>query len=405
MSALLLRLSRLVLCLSSLLVPARLADAQFPPSSLPAARPRQANPPEEPSARLPDLVSPSLAIVRAGGGGKITAQGVGLVAREDGLILVPYRVVKDAAQVQVTLKDGETYDRAELLGVDERRGVAALRVPVKGLRAIKVRAVTGEQIGERFFALTTPSGSDWTFSDGLLWVFSDARLSGVRPADAVPGAGRGFKLLEFTALSSPGVSGGLLVDEDGRGVGMIVGGLGGGGYSSVQTLSFAVPLAAVVGLTEHQPRQTFSSGLTLGTAGQEKTAERRVGETEQAGQGKRAEEARLIYVEIRTSLCKPVMLHNALLKYAPQLDEWRLKITDDARRAGITVTVEHIPMTFFYTFSIRDRRAGTILGAGRVTAWDCNFAAPELAKGIVRRLGAVHKPPEPQRAEPPQQGL
>jgi hypothetical protein len=377
------------------------AESVTPPllDSAPAARPRQASHSEEPSVRLPDLVSPSLVIVRAGVGGKVTAQGTGVVAREDGLILVPHHVVRDAAQVQVTLKDGETYDRAELLGVDERRGVAALRVPVKGLRAIKVRAVTDEQIGGRFFALTTPAGSDWTFSDGLLWVFSDARLSGIRLADDVPGAGRGFKLLQFAASTPTGASGGLLVDEEGHGVGLIAGGYGGQGQS------FAVPLAAVVGLTEHQPRQTFASGLTLGAAGRDRIAEPRGGDVAQAGRGGPADKARLIYVEIRTSLCKPVMLHNALLKYAPQLDEWRLKVVDELRLADLVVTVEHLPMTFYYTFSIRDVRAGTILGAGRVTAWDCHVAAPELAKGIVRRLGALHKPPELQRAEPPKQGL
>jgi hypothetical protein len=209
----------------------------------------------------------------------------------------------------------------------------------------------------------------------------------------VPGAGRGFKLLQFTAPSSPGSSGGALVDGEGRGIGLIVGGLSPG-----QSLNFAVPLAAVVGLIEHQPRQTFANGLALGDKPQEaEKIEERSGKAvavAAATRNERIREARLVYVRTKTSLCKPVMLQNELLKHAAQLDEWEIKIVEGEHLADIVIEVDYMPMTFFYTFSIRDKRAGIVLGANRVTAWDCNLAAPLLAKGIVRQLGAVHKPPE-----------
>ncbi len=56
-------------------------------------------------------------------------------------------------------------------------------------------------------------------------------------------------------------------------------------------------------------------------------------------------------------------------------------------------------LTFYYTYSIRDRRAGVILGAGRVTAWDCNLAAPGLAKKIVENLRAANEPPKLKKQE------
>ncbi|HWQ33079.1 MAG TPA: serine protease [Blastocatellia bacterium] len=352
-------------------------------------------PPEALSVRVAKLVAPSVVIIKTGTGGAITAQGTGVIVREDGMILTAYHVIKNAAQVQVVLKDGETYDRVELLGVDERRDVAAIRIDVPNLRAIKIRAVTDEQIGEKVFALANPLGMNWTFSDGL--------LSGVRLADDVPGAGRGFRLLQFTAPASAGSSGGVLVDSEGRGIGLIVGGLNGG-----QNLNFAVPLAAVAGLIDHRPSKLLGGGLALGQKPPEKEKiEDRTGKAvavAEANRTERIKEARLIFVQSRTALCKPVMLQNELLKAAAQLDEWQIKIVEDVMLADIVIEVDYMPLTFFYTYSIHDKRAGLVLGAGRVTAWDCNLAAPGLAKGIIKHLRAVHAPPElkkpAQKAQP-----
>lgn len=348
--------------------------AQTPPAA-PASQP------ETPAVRVARTVTPSVVLIKAGADGNTTAQGTGVIVREDGVILTAYHLVKDAVQVQVVTKDGETFDRVQLLGVDERRDVAAIRVAVQSLRAVRIRAVTDEQIGERVFALSNPLGMNWTLSDGL--------LSGVRLADDVPGAGSGFKLLQFTAPSSPGSSGGVLVDSEGNGIGLITGGISRG-----QNLNFAVPLSAVSGLTQQAPRQLFASGLPLGNKAAEAKIEDRSGKAAAVAnvtRNERLRDVRLLYVYSRTDLCRPVMLHNELIKHAEKLDEWEVKIVEEERLADIIVTVDNMPMTFFYTFSIRDVRAGIILGAGRVTAWDCNLAAPELATAVVKQIGRVHE--------------
>lgn len=61
-------------------------------------------------------------------------------------------------QIQVMMKDGETYDRVGVLGVDERRDVTALHIPLKNAPTLLTRAITDEQIGERVFTLSNPQG-------------------------------------------------------------------------------------------------------------------------------------------------------------------------------------------------------------------------------------------------------
>lgn len=365
---------------------ALVAEAQTQPSTKPSEDPQTF----AASMKVVKLVSPSVVLIKAGSDGSVSAQGTGIVVREDGVLLTAYHVIKDAKQIQVAMKDGETYDRIELLGVDERRDVAAIRIQVKGMQAVTIRSVTDEQIGERVFAVSNPMGMNWTFSDGL--------LSGVRLADDVPGAGKGFKLLQFTAPVSPGSSGGVLVDSEGRGLGLIVGGLNG------QNLNFAVPLSAVAGLGDQPSRQILTGGLALSTEKKEPTkiadrTGRAVGVAE-ASRTERIREARLLYIVRKTSLCKPVMLQNSLMKYAAQLDEWNVKLVDNERLADIVVEIDNMTLTFYYTFSIRDTRAGVVLGAGRVTAWDCNQAAPGLAKHIVNFLRTANEPPKLKKQEP-----
>jgi len=365
---------------------AGIAYAQTPP-------PVKPNEPPAPtfvaSIKVVKLVSPSVVLIKAGSEGNVSAQGTGIVIREDGVILTAYHVIKDAKQIQVATKDGETYDRVEVLGVDERRDVVAIRVQVKSMQSIAVRSISDEQIGERVFAVSNPLGMNWTFSDGL--------LSGVRLADDVPGAGKGYKLLQFTAPVSPGSSGGVLVDGEGRGIGLIVGGLNG------QNLNFAVPLSVVVGLADQPGKQLLTGGLSLSQGKKEpEKIEDRTGKASAAVNSTRVErvrEARLIYIVRKTSLCKPVMLQNALMKHSAQLDEWNVKLVDEERLADLIIEIDNMTLTFYFTYSIRDRRAGVILGAGRVTAWDCNLAAPGLAKKIVENLRAANEPPKLKKQE------
>jgi hypothetical protein len=77
-------------------------------------------------------------------------------------------------------------------------------------------------------------------------------------ADDVPGAGSGYRILQFTAPLSPGSSGGVLVDAEARILGIVVGSLSVG-----QNLNFAVPFDSIAGLGNASGGTRFDSGARL----------------------------------------------------------------------------------------------------------------------------------------------
>src|SRR5207245_4581826 len=83
-------------------------------------------------------------------------------------------------------------------------------------------------------------------------------LSATRMAEDVPGAGSGYRILQFTAPLSPGSSGGVLVDAEARILGIVVGSLSVG-----QNINFAVPIESVAGLANASGGTRFDSGGRL----------------------------------------------------------------------------------------------------------------------------------------------
>ena len=117
----------------------------------------------------------------------------------------------------------------QLVGVDERRDVAALRIVASNLSAVTIVNSGETKPGASVFVVSNGADLPWTASSGV--------LSSLRLADDVPGAGSGYRLLQFTAPVSPGSSGGVLVD--------------------------ALPLDAVLGLATLPGGTAYASGASL----------------------------------------------------------------------------------------------------------------------------------------------
>ena len=182
-----------------------------------------------------ELANPSVALVLFGESGGTQGYATAVVVRSDGVLLTAYHAVKNAREVQVRLKNGEVFDRVELIAYDDRRDVAALRIPATGLTAVQTGGLPDARAGLPVYVISHAAGLTWSASSGI--------VSGVRMAEDIPGAGSGYRVVQFTAPVSPGSSGGVLADAQGRAVGIVVGALPGG-----QNLNFAVPLESVVGL-------------------------------------------------------------------------------------------------------------------------------------------------------------
>src|SRR5271168_1313823 len=195
-------------------------------------------------------VTPSVAVVLTGAGaGRLSGVASAVIVRSDGLLLTAYHVIKDAREVQVRLKTGEIYDRVELVAVDERRDVAAIRIPAANLPALAIAPLDEARLGEPVSVVSNPSGLTWSASTGV--------LSAVRPVEEVVETHSGYRVLQFTAPVSPGSSGGAVVDSKGRVLGIVV-------FSAKgQALNFAVPIDAVFGLANGSEHTALPSGGDL----------------------------------------------------------------------------------------------------------------------------------------------
>lgn len=334
--------------------------------------------PDAAGTRLAELVSPSVVLILTGKGGQLEGVGSGLIVRADGVVLTAYHLVKDAREVQVRLKNGEVYDKVELIGYDERRDVAALRLPAVGLPVLPRMDAAETRVGEPVYVVSNPKHLPWTISNGI--------LSGVRLADDVPGAGNGYKLLQHTAPVSAGSSGGVLVDSNGRGLGLVV-------ASAGQNLNFAVPFNSVMGLANAQGRTALGAGTDLRLPEPARAPVAAAVLKTNPKEILRA--ARLLHVSSNTSYFEAVQLQNELRKQTDFI-AWEMAIVDGYeghKVADVCVEIDRPLFSYTFTYKVTDARTSIILATGKVTAWDGNAAAPKLAQRIAEDIKKVRQPP------------
>ena len=92
----------------------------------------------------------SVALVLAGHavGRPADSAGGAITIRENGILLVPYHVIKNAQVLQVRFRNGEVFDDVQVLGVDERRDIAAIKVAATGLSVLPTAAADQVTVGE-----------------------------------------------------------------------------------------------------------------------------------------------------------------------------------------------------------------------------------------------------------------
>lgn len=271
------------------------------------------------------------------------------------------------------MANGEVFDRVELLGFDERRDVAALKISAGGLPALSSGSSVNLAQGDPVYAVTNANGLAWSATEGI--------LSAVRAADEVPGAGSGFRLLQFSAPVAPGSSGGALVDRSGALVGIVTSGSG--------TAAFAVPIENVVGLADSGHRSALGSGSSLRmpakTASDAPQSSAAIGDSNPK---RMLTDAKTVYIRSKTAFLTVDTLDRAL---ALQKDwsKLRLTIVQDQRVADLLIELDRPLFTYVHTFVIVDKRTSVVLGAGKVTAFDGTIASGPLAKDIVKIFAAA----------------
>jgi Tfp pilus assembly protein PilF len=153
--------------------------------------------------------------------GKSFDYGSGFITNLKGLILTSYHVVGNNSQVWVKLADNSVY-RGVVISRNPQADLALIQIqPKKQLPSLTVQTVP-PRIGQKVYAIGNPKGYERSLSDGIV---SRIDQSG---------------LIQYTASTTFGNSGGPLLDEDGRVVGVVRSGFPG------TALNFAVPIAAAM---------------------------------------------------------------------------------------------------------------------------------------------------------------
>ena len=332
-----------------------------------------ANPPNEnlSSEKIIEKILPSVVAILTGkGAGALDKIGSGVIVRNDGVILTAYHVIKDATQVQIRLKTGEIYDKVDLLGYDERRDVAAIKISASNLPAAAI-APEEAKIGSKVYVVSNPQSLSWTVADGV--------LSALRMADEIPNAGQGFRVLQFSAPASSGSSGGLVTNEKGQAIGLIIASMLPG-----QNLNFAIPLSSVSELANlSKVLMSFGKGneLELPQAVRPPSS----ADILNADPKQILSNARLFYISSNSELISNKMMESALMKM-PEFEKWKLAIINEWGKADINISVEHQLFTFDYRYTMTDRRTSRVLDTGKVTVWDGNNASDKFAKMIIQKI-------------------
>lgn len=332
-----------------------------------------------------DRVSPAVVLILAGpGDGQVSGIGSGLLVRSDGVVLTANHLLKGMREVQVRLKSGDVYDRVELIATDDRRDIAALRIPASGLTVLPMASSADVRAGAPVYVVSNGAGLPWTASSGV--------LSAARMADEVPGAGSGYRLLQFTAPLSPGSSGGVLVDAQARALGIVVRSITPG-----QNVNFAVPVDSIAGLASTVGGAPFASGGRLqlptatpvGSVPGPGTVARNL-PPGPAPELPRADQLqiRTVSVHSNTIFIRRERLQDDLRKH-PLFGQLGLRFVDYGQTADVAITVDRPFLTFDWTYVLVYQPSGLTLASGTIEANDEFDAGPALAAQIMEQVAAA----------------
>lgn len=192
---------------------ASLAGAALLANSLAFADPDEKLSPKQ----IAEQTIPSVALIRTPNG-----LGTGFVVRADGRIATNLHVIEGAGEMTVVIGKRE-FSRVLVVATDPLHDLAILSVPAKGLRPLLLGDSKKIAAGAPVVAIGHPLGLGNTVSDGL--------VSAVREVQP------GLSMLQVSAPFSPGSSGGPLIGEDGRVIGISTLVVAGG-----QNLNFGMPV-------------------------------------------------------------------------------------------------------------------------------------------------------------------
>lgn len=159
--------------------------------------------------------------------GRDQGQGSGVIVDKEGYIVTNNHVVAGVDTAEIKLSDGRR-STASVVGVDKLTDLAVLKTELKDLVPAEWGDSDELQVGDLVWAFGSPFGLEKSITSGILSAKERRGITGTRVIQ---------EFLQTDAAVNPGNSGGPLVNNEGKIVGINTAILG----SAYQGISFAVP--------------------------------------------------------------------------------------------------------------------------------------------------------------------
>ncbi|WP_372682342.1 tetratricopeptide repeat protein [Desulfosarcina sp.] len=198
----------------------------------------------QPSGNLKELVRPIqqsvVTVVNYDVDGEISSIGSGFFISESGILVTNFHVLEGAYSASIRTVDGSQYPVSAVLAKNRLVDLIKVRVDIAGIRVTPV-VLAREQpaVADSVFVVGSPMGLEQTVSEGI--------ISAVREMPV------GGKVFQLTAPISRGSSGGPVINQDGKVVGVVTFQVARG-----QNLNFAVSVDALEMLTDEASQPSIT---------------------------------------------------------------------------------------------------------------------------------------------------
>ncbi|MGJ3246137.1 MAG: HhoA/HhoB/HtrA family serine endopeptidase [Elainellaceae cyanobacterium] len=169
--------------------------------------------------------------------------GSGFIISPDGRLITNAHVVSGADTVQVTIKDGRTFE-GQVIGTDSVTDVAVIKIEAADLPIVTLGRSEDLLPGQWAIAIGNPLGLDNTVTAGIISAIG-------RSSSQVGVPNKRVQFIQTDAAINPGNSGGPLLNDQGEVVGINT-----AIRADAQGLGFAIPIETAQRIAE----QLFSDG-------------------------------------------------------------------------------------------------------------------------------------------------
>ena len=168
----------------------------------------------------PSVVNINVVLQSTGFNGQNSAAlGSGFIWDMQGHIVTNNHVIDGATSIEVTFADGSTYP-AQVVGTDPYSDLAVIKVnvPANLLKPVTLADSTKVQVGQLAIAIGTPYGLQGSMTVGI--VSAIGRQLPVDQGTSQVGSYQIPDIIQTDAAINPGNSGGVLVDDQGKVIGV-----------------------------------------------------------------------------------------------------------------------------------------------------------------------------------------